>query len=242
MRLVRRGYDAQYFDSFADRIPLYRDVIASRMATVVRQVASGGRLLELGCGDGRLLALLARDFEVTGIDISEFAIARARRRIPEANLLVGDVAVCTQDCRYEVVLALNLLEHLPDPAAVMMRVSEMLEENGKFIFAVPNKYGVVGKTLVALMNKMDRTHISTYTRERWLELAGELGFGQIRVLNATWFGPSRHNLARHLAPIVIVLLYKKPLEHPPADQAPGDAIDVAMALARHPELITSMYE
>ena len=242
MRLVRKGYDAQYFDSFADRIPLYRDVIASRMATIVRQVASGGRLLELGCGDGRLLAMLAKDFDVTGIDISEYAIARARRRIPDANLLVGDVAVCTQDGRYEVVLALNVLEHLPDPGAVMLRVGEMLEENGKFIFAVPNKHGLVGSALVALMNRMDRTHISTYSRERWLELAGELGFGQIRVLNATWFGPSRHDFAKHLAPIVIVVLYKKPQEHPPADQAPGDPIDVAMALARHPELITGQYE
>ena len=242
MKLVRKAYDAQYFNSFADRIPWYRDIIASRMASIVRQVATGGRLLELGCGDGRLLALLAKDFDVTGIDISEFAIARARQRLPNANLLVGDVAACALDCRYGVVLALNLLEHLPDPAAVMMRVGDMLEENGKFIFAVPNRYGLVGSALVALMNRMDRTHISTYSRERWLELAGELGFGQIRVLNATWFGPSRHDFAKHLAPIVIVVLFKKPQEHPPADQAPGDRIDVAMALARHPELFTSMYE
>jgi 2-polyprenyl-3-methyl-5-hydroxy-6-metoxy-1,4-benzoquinol methylase len=242
MKLVRKGYDAQYFDSFADRVPLYRDIIARRMAALVRSVTPGGRLLELGCGDGRLLALLAKDFEVTGIDISEFAIARARQRLPQARLLVGDVAVCAEDSRYDIVLALNLLEHLPDPAAVMMRVGEMLSEGGEFVFAVPNRYGPVGKALVALMNRMDETHISTYTRERWLELAGELGFKQIRILNATWFGPTGLEVAKHLAPIMIVVLYKKPLAHPPADQAPGDPIDVAMALARHPELITSMYE
>ena len=222
MKLVRQSYDSHYFDSFADRIPLYRDIITRRMASVVRSVASGRRLLELGCGDGRLLEVLESDFEVTGIDISEHAIARARARLPEARLLVGDVAVCAAESRYDVVLALNLLEHLPDPSALMLRVGEMLGEGGEFIFAVPNKYGLVGNVLVALMNWMDRTHISTYTRERWLDLAGELGFKRVRVLNATWLGPSGLEITKYLAPIMIVVLYKKPMEHRPADQSPGD--------------------
>jgi SAM-dependent methyltransferase len=239
MRLVRESYDAQYFDSLGDRLPFYRDTINRRMVNLVRSLSTRGRLLELGCGDGRLLAALADDYEVTGIDISEHAIARARKRIPNGRLLVGDVAQCPQDSRYDIVLALNLLEHLPDPAALMRRVGEMLSDGGEFVFSVPNKYGLVGKALVALMNRFDRTHISTYTRERWLYLASSLGFEQLRVLNATWFGPTYVDIAKYFAPILVVVLYKHPMVE---DLEPANDVDVALALAEYPELITGVYE
>lgn len=242
MKTVRERYDAQYFDSLGDRLPFYRDIITQRYANLVREIAPGGRLLELGCGDGRLLQELAGDFEVTGIDISVHAIARARERVPQATLRVGDIAVCPTEARYDIVLALNVLEHLPNPEIAMLRVREMLTEGGEFIFAVPNKHGLIGRALVGLMNLLDRTHISTYTRDRWLELASELGFREIRVLNATWFRPTEAELAKYLAPILIVVLYRQPKPVFPDDLTPGDDIDVAMALARHPELILSHYE
>ena len=59
------------------------------------------------------------------------------------------------------------------------------------------------------MDFMDRTHISSFTREHWLQLADELGFEQRLVLNATWFGPTRADFARSLAPILIVALYRQ---------------------------------
>jgi len=117
----------------------------------------------------------------------------------------------------------------------------MLTEGGQFIFAVPNRYGVVGSALVRFMNWMDRTHISTYTRERWLELAQQLGFEQTQVLNATWFGPTRSDLARAVAPILIVVLYRRAPAPPPRDDSPASETDIALALAAHPGLLSGEY-
>jgi SAM-dependent methyltransferase len=242
LRAVRKRYDAQYFDSLGDRIPYYRNIITRRYARLVREVGGSGRLLELGCGDGRLLAELRGDFDVTGIDISEYAVARARQRLPGAHLLVGDVADCDPEAHFDVVVAFNVLEHLPDPRTLMMRVGEMLSEGGRFVFAVPNKHGTVGSALVRLMNRMDHTHISTYSRERWLEIADELGFQQIRVLNATWFGPTASDLAKAYAPILIVVLYKLSIEPSPIDERPADAVELALAMAAHSDLISARFE
>jgi SAM-dependent methyltransferase len=242
LRAVRKRYDAQYFDSLGDRIPYYRRIITKRYARLVREVAGSGRLLELGCGDGRLLAELSRDFNVTGIDISEYAVARARQRMPGANLVVGDIADCDPHAHFDVVVAFNVLEHLRDPRALMMRVGEMLSEGGRFMFAVPNKHGTLGSALVKLMNRMDHTHISTYSRERWLEIAQELGFEQIRVLNATWFGPTASDLAKAYAPILIVVLYKQAIAPSPTDELPADDVEIALALAAHSDLIAARFE
>jgi SAM-dependent methyltransferase len=237
LRAVRKRYDAQYFDSLGDRIPYYRRIITKRYARLVREVAGSGRLLELGCGDGRLLAELSRDFNVTGIDISEYAVARARQRMPGANLVVGDIADCDPHAHFDVVVAFNVLEHLRDPRALMMRVGEMLSEGGRFMFAVPNKHGTLGSALVKLMNRMDHTHISTYSRERWLEIAQELG-----VLNATWFGPTASDLAKAYAPILIVVLYKQAIAPSPTDELPADDVEIALALAAHSDLIAARFE
>ncbi|MGI6368985.1 MAG: class I SAM-dependent methyltransferase [Anaerolineae bacterium] len=243
MKARRDRYDENYFNSVGDRLPLYRGIITRRYANLVREIApGGGRLLELGCGDGRLLHALAGQYALTGIDISEHAIARARRLVPSANLRVGDIATCATDAHYDVVLALNVLEHVPDPRAVMLRVREMLAEGGTFIFAVPNKHGRVGRALVRFMDFMDRTHISSFTREHWLQLADELGFEQRLVLNATWFGPTRADFARSLAPILIVALYRQRAGQASSDEPPGDANDIAMVMADYPELLTGQFE
>jgi ubiquinone/menaquinone biosynthesis C-methylase UbiE len=56
-------------------------------------VTPGTRVLELGCGPGRVTArLLARGAEVVAVDHSAAAIARARRRAPGATLVQADVA------------------------------------------------------------------------------------------------------------------------------------------------------
>jgi hypothetical protein len=124
----------------------------------------------------------------------------------------------------------------------MMRVGEMLSEGGRFMFAVPNKHGTLGSALVKLMNRMDHTHISTYSRERWLEIAQELGFEQIRVLNATWFGPTASDLAKAYAPILIVVLYKQAIAPSPTDELPADDVEIALALAAHSDLIAARFE
>lgn len=71
-----RFYDADYGD-FQDDLLLYRGFAAR----------SGGPLLELGCGTGRLLLPLAQaGYEITGVDISPALLAVARRKIEAAGL------------------------------------------------------------------------------------------------------------------------------------------------------------
>lgn len=77
-----------------------------------------GPALDTGCGDGRNSLFLARcGFEVTGIDLSEVAIARlreeARRQGLKLNLLVGDVRTYPYPPnRYGLVVANTVLDHL----------------------------------------------------------------------------------------------------------------------------------
>lgn len=78
-------------------------------------------ILEIGCGEGlqtrRLLALAGH---VTGIDVSEQAVARARPAAPEAVLLVGELGdLPLPRSRYDVATLCEVLYYMPDPAGAV---------------------------------------------------------------------------------------------------------------------------
>jgi len=140
-------YGQQYFEryNYADR-PLGKYSMywfARRYyAALVRRYAppEPRRLLELGCGLGHLLGLLQDDFACVGADIAEYSIEQVRHNAPRAEGLVMSADDLTRfgDGEFGAVVALHLVEHLPDPADTIRQVSRILGDEGLFLFATPN--------------------------------------------------------------------------------------------------------
>jgi 2-polyprenyl-3-methyl-5-hydroxy-6-metoxy-1,4-benzoquinol methylase len=98
-----------------------------------------GKMLELGCGRGELLAGAAnRGWEVHGVELTEgFAeVARAQGVQVEAS----SVEACKSlDATYDVVLLAAILEHLYDPMQTLERVRNALRPGGLLFVDVPNE-------------------------------------------------------------------------------------------------------
>jgi SAM-dependent methyltransferase len=112
--------------------PIQRALISRFHAQVVSCVrrASPSDLLDLGCGEGYTLAVLAEAFPalpLTGIDVSADAIADARRRVPPHVSLMARAAESLRGTgrRWDLVMMLEVLEHLPDPGAALALVEEL---------------------------------------------------------------------------------------------------------------------
>lgn len=82
-----------------------------------------GALLEIGSGEGEQTAHLRKVAgSVTGIEVSETAVNRARRAIPDAEYLVGcaeDAATLLSGRRFDIVTACEMLYYAPDPGRVL---------------------------------------------------------------------------------------------------------------------------
>ena len=98
-----------------------------------------GRLLEVGCGGGSFLAAAARaGWTAHGIDFDEKAIAAAKR-LPGVDAEVGDLIERKYPAgAFDAVVMSNVVEHLPDPAAVFAECLHILSPGGRVVFITPN--------------------------------------------------------------------------------------------------------
>src|SRR3989344_4131716 len=86
-----------------------------------RVLVDGKRVLDVGCGDGALMVLLREDGrEVAGADLSATAVAHAREKgFTVAQLPDDESPLPFPDGSFECVVALDVLEHVYDPARLL---------------------------------------------------------------------------------------------------------------------------
>lgn len=143
-------YDQDYFDRhLASRF--YRWQIGYlRNRTIyrlIRRQVRQGRFLEIGFGDDRLLKIFAREFEVYGIDISRYAVARMLQRYPTGRFAVGDVSVGTIPFPgpFDVICSINTVEHLTDPVRALGSMREALKPSGVLAVYMPTNGNILSR-------------------------------------------------------------------------------------------------
>lgn len=118
--------------------PLRRDAQQRQFQHAVNW-RKNGRLLDLGCGDGRFLALAAPRFEVMGVELSPSAAAAAKARVPGAPILVGPVTkAAVPESAFDIVTQFGYLEHEWDPAAGLRVAFGALKPGGMLVLKTPN--------------------------------------------------------------------------------------------------------
>jgi SAM-dependent methyltransferase len=142
----------------------------------------GSRLLEIGCGQGFMLARLEDRYETWGVDISDFAIEQARGFAPRSRLFAADFAAGLPEpfagVSFDLVVAKYVLEHLADPQRALRDIFALLRPGGTLLYAVPNT-GSLGARLKGerwyAHPHTDPTHCSLLSRQQWLQLTEAAG-------------------------------------------------------------------
>lgn len=135
-----RGY-RRYFRPEDVRDPFHRLYERKRRAVLDGLPQSGRlRVLDVGGGYGRLAAPLAGSHDVTLVDVSAEMLAEARRRCPpEVELVQADGRdLPFADASFDVVLALDLMAHLPDLSEGVRELARVVRPGGTVVFDTTN--------------------------------------------------------------------------------------------------------
>jgi 2-polyprenyl-3-methyl-5-hydroxy-6-metoxy-1,4-benzoquinol methylase len=162
------------------------------------------RMLDLGCGAGSTVAAVKHVREVSwagGIELMPEQ-AKAAEQVCE-RVWTGDIkSLPIEDAiaplSLDLVLCLDVLEHLVDPWSVVARLSALIAPGGRLIVSVPNvrNYRFIWRLLMRGdfryrdFGLLDRTHLRFFTRATAVELAKRGGLGLISAHSVqSWRAP-----------------------------------------------------
>lgn len=172
---LRRGL-AGVYHRFVDYYAEVRDDILPLVPAAVREV------LEIGCGRGATGKLLQERFgcRVTGVELNPVVAREAARHLHA--VLAGDVETLAIPGRYDLIVALELFEHLTRQEEFLARMRALLEPGGTILLSVPNvgHHAVVEDLLAGRWDYLPigllcYTHYRFFTRatlESWFHRCG----------------------------------------------------------------------
>jgi cyclopropane fatty-acyl-phospholipid synthase-like methyltransferase len=135
--IVAHGYDALQQDYLEWASQIVDDPRERMLNELSARVELGARVLDPGCWAGLpSTKALAKRFVVTGADISEAQVQAARRNVPEATFIQGDLgALDFPPESFEGVTAFYAISHVPreEHASLFERVARWLVPGGLFL-------------------------------------------------------------------------------------------------------------
>ncbi len=220
----------RWWDPDGEFRPLH-DLNPARLDYIeARAGLAGSRVLDVGCGGGLLTEGMARrGASATGIDLAREAIAVARLHALESGVDVEyrleavESLVATRPASYDLVTCLEMLEHVPDPAAIVAALARLVRPGGHVICSTINRnarsfaLAIVGAEYLLRILPMGTHHYGRLIRPseltRW---AREAGLELTDLAGLAYEPFSRKARVTNDVSINYLAAYRRPLEAAPA--------------------------
>ena len=169
--------DAAYIAAYAD---LYRRhwwwrvrerILLDRIRDLLRDRARNARILDVGCGAGLFFDALDQFGHVEGIESDPIAVEQSGRWRNRIHL--GDLETFKTAAPFDIILALDVVEHLRDPDIMLGYAARLLAPNGRMVITTP--------AFNWLWTSHDRLnhHVKRYTAVEMCDLLRKAGLDPI---------------------------------------------------------------
>ncbi|WP_411701176.1 class I SAM-dependent methyltransferase [Conyzicola sp.] len=158
----------------------------SSWANMYHYIPEGARLLDVGCSTGNFGQALEqlKGCTAVGVDLNEEDIAEAKQRLTEAYVFdITGPGARELLGTFDVVVFADVIEHLPDPRAVLRAVHGLLNEGGIIVYSIPHMGHLSvrldlleGRFPYAELGLLDRTHLHFYDRVEVHDVFASTGF------------------------------------------------------------------
>ena len=171
-------FTGQHADGYADyrgAEPVLRREFA-RMVAFIRGLRPGGKLLELGCAYGFFLQEAKPYYEVAGVELAEEAAAHCRRAGLDVMVGIADARTFFHFGIVDVIVLLDVIEHLPDPRATLALCAQHLNPGGIVVITTGDFASTPARLAGSRWRLMTPPqHLWFFTREGLRRMAESVG-------------------------------------------------------------------
>lgn len=138
---------SRWWDPESEFKPLHA-INPLRLAWIQEQAGSlnNKKIIDIGCGGGILAESMAlAGARVTGIDLAEKSLTVAKLHGLESGVAVDYQMISAEQCandqagQFDIVTCMEMLEHVPDPAAIVQACSKLAKPGGWVFFSTLNR-------------------------------------------------------------------------------------------------------
>jgi SAM-dependent methyltransferase len=130
------------YEKIADGFSLTRSKPWAEFKLIAESVNDGDKVLDLGCGNGRLYdSLKDKKINYTGVDFSSSLLSIAKEKYPQVDFVEQNITELDIDDQFDRVVSVAVLNHLPSHELrlrALQGVYDLLKDDGKFILVVWN--------------------------------------------------------------------------------------------------------
>lgn len=189
-----RTYLIKHYYSPTAISKLFTALIKGVPALPRKKPGKSSRILDVGCGSGKTMALLEElGWKTYGLEIDNNAVKIARDRGLK-NIKLGDYKkiVNYPNNYFDCIRLYHVFEHLPDPIDCLNLIYKKLKSGGELIIGTPNTDGVVSKFFGRNWYNLDiPRHLFIFSEKNLKSLVKEKGFSRISVAHCSSDGLGR---------------------------------------------------
>ncbi len=164
---------------------MYTNSYTSR-CKIFRKIPCGSKVLEIGCGDGRLANILSirKKCRVYCVEKDPRMAGIVKNKCVEVlNIDIENTELPYKTGYFDCIVFGNVLEHMKEPSKILADLKKYLSENGFLIYSVPSIVNwhsrltiLLGKFEYAESGVFDKTHLRFYNLKSAKKLAIDAGY------------------------------------------------------------------
>ncbi len=178
------------------------------LSSIKKGYPNGGFALEIGCGNGDVsIPIAMQGYRMIGIEIEALRVTRCKKLLSELSLTQtmkvyqGDaeklVETIEGSSKFDIIIASEVIEHVPHPERVFSGIKKLLKEDGMLILTIPNGIGPYSLMIDVFRNKFlypwlklvgKSEHLHQFSMGRLVNLLQSFEFQIEKVQNGSFLG------------------------------------------------------
>ncbi|MBU6234368.1 MAG: methyltransferase domain-containing protein [Alphaproteobacteria bacterium] len=178
--------DPAYEEGHAQRLQQSMRLVGTVLGDMKRAHGQGLKLLDVGAGTGNLVEAAQRNgFDAEGVEPSAWLTQQAKAKGLKVH--EGVLPHTAAQGPYDVVMLIDVIEHVTDPLALLRNIRAILKPNGRLYMVTPDASSFFARLLGFKWWHYRIAHISYFNLQNLTTLAGRAGFKITATSRPCWY-------------------------------------------------------